>query len=117
MHSNQLELLVARQPGERMLNAGVLLIRDTANVHKFFTNVTSSRIWNDNWCEQSSNEAWTTHQLQSTTMKVKQEVLQTLCKFNDKECNHLSFPTDDIFVLHLAHSKYPQVQELLKSLL
>ena len=116
MHSDQLELLVARPPGERMINAGVLLMRNSATVKEFLLNVTSRRAWNDNWCEKSSKEARNTEQLQSATMKEQKRGLQNLCKYYDKNSDNLSFPTNDVFILHLARSKCPQVQEILDSL-
>ena len=116
MHSDQLELLVARPPGERMINSGVLLMRNSATVKEFLINVTSRRAWNDNWCEKPSKETWTTEQLQSATMKEQQRALQNLCKYYDKNSDNLSFPTNDVFVFHLARSKCPQVQEILDSL-
>ncbi|XP_046853538.1 uncharacterized protein LOC124446720 [Xenia sp. Carnegie-2017] len=122
MNSDELDLLAAWPPEDRMLNAGVLLMRNTATVREFFINVTSGRTWKYNWCTKSAFEqAGIVDQLNSGSMKGKSLVerkrnaLQTLCGYRDKDNDDCSFPTKEDFIFHVAPSKCPQMLYLLNN--
>ncbi|XP_046853880.1 uncharacterized protein LOC124447025 [Xenia sp. Carnegie-2017] len=119
MPSKEIDLLISWLPKDRMLNAGVLLMRNTATVREFFINVTSGRTWKYNWCRKSSFEqAGIIDQINSGSMKGKslverkEHALQTFCGFRDRDSDDCSFPSDEDFILHPAPSKCPELLDL-----
>jgi hypothetical protein len=102
-----------------MLNAGVLLFRNTPTVREFFLNVTNGKAWKNNWCSRNKFEqAAIRDQLNSGTMNGKYvmeryNLLQTLCSFNNKEC----VVSEKDFIAHFAPPACPALEGLIERFL
>jgi hypothetical protein len=113
------DFLVSWPRTDRMLNAGVMLFRNTPTVREFFLNVTNGKAWKNNWCSQSPFEqAAIRDQLNSGTMNGKyvmerDNLLQTLCSFNNKEC----VVSEKDFIAHFAPPNCPALEGLIQRFL
>ena len=113
------ELIVSWPLTDRMLNAGVLLMRNTPTVREFFLNVTNGKTWKNDWCSHSKFEqAAVRDQLDSGTMDGKFAVersngLQTLCSFQNKEC----VVSEKDFIAHFAPPDCPKLHDLIQTFL
>lgn len=118
IYSNK-EFLVSWPRTDRMLNAGVLLMRNTPTMRDFFQNITTSRTWTGNWCSRSKFEqAAIRDQLDSGMMDGKFEMernneLQTLCSFKNKDC----VVSEKDFIAHFAPPDCPTLNDLVKTFL
>ena len=103
----------------RMLNAGVLLFRNTPTVREFFLNVTNGNAWKNNWCLLNQFEqAAIRDQLNGGAMDGKyiierSNLLQTLCSFNSKEC----VASEKAFIAHFAPPDCPVLKDLIQNFL
>ena len=104
---------------DRMLNAGVLLFRNTLTVREFFLNVTNGKQWKDNWCFRNKLEqAAIRDELNSGAMDGKyvierSNLLQTLCSFHNKEC----VVSEKDFIAHFAPPDCPALKGLVQNFL
>ncbi|XP_028404155.1 uncharacterized protein LOC114526820 isoform X2 [Dendronephthya gigantea] len=113
------EFLVSWPRTDRMLNAGVLLMRNTPTMHEFFQNITNGKTWKNDWCSHSKFEqAAIRDQLDSGSMDgrfavERSNMLQTLCSFRNKECA----VTKKDFIAHFAPPDCPKLHDLVKTFL
>ena len=114
-----IEFLAGWPRTDRMLNAGVLLMRNTPTVRDFFINITTGREWKGDRCSRSKFEqSAIKDQLESGLIDGKYELernneLQTLCSFHDKDC----VVSDKDFIAHFAPPDCPKLNDLVKTFL
>ena len=113
------DFLVSWPKVDKTLNAGVLLLRNTPTIHEFFLNVTNDKAWKKDWCSTDKFEqAAINDQLNSGTMNGKYVVerdnlLQTLCSFYNKEC----VVSEKDFIAHFAPPNCPALRGLVEKFL
>ena len=116
MESYKVDLLLSWPPKASRLNAGVILMRNTAQVREFFINVTSQKTWQDNWCykfgyEQSAIADQLNRKTSLEYFVERESVLQTTCGYNAKQCSI----TSKDFILHPAAWSCPEMHPLMKT--
>ena len=115
-----MELLISRPISDRILNAGVLLMRGTKSIRDFFVNVTNGKAWKSNWCsEWTLEQSAINDQLQSGSLNGKYVIkhddrfLQSLCGYNNGQCKW----TKDDFIAHFAPPACPQLVDIVRDFL
>ena len=116
---SNIEFLATWPPRDGMINAGVLLMRNTPTVREFFPNVTSGRTWRDNWCHRGKYEQAAIRDQLDIGMKdgkfkiERNNELQTLCGFKKKDC----VLSEKDFIAHFAPPACPELRDLVKTFL
>ena len=115
-----MELLVSQPMSDRILNAGVLLMRGTKSIRDFFVNVTNGYTWTENWCRKSSLEQSAINdQLQSGSLDGKYLIkhddrfLQSLCGYKNGKCKW----TEEDFIAHFAPPACPDLVDIVRDFL
>lgn len=114
------ELFVSWPKSDKILNAGVLLMRSTQAIRDFFVNVTSGNTWTQDWCrkmtlEQSAiNDQLQTGSLNGKyVMKHNNRFLQSLCGYRNGGCVW----TETDFIAHFAPPACPELVDVVRDFL
>ena len=100
-----------------MMNAGVLLLKGSKSVRRFFENTTTGKFWSGDWCKGGkADQAGIRDQVLSKTLEEKvvvkkdDKLLQGLCGWKNGKCMW----KENDYIAHFAPPSCPELHDIVK---